>query len=246
MNNVKTPTFLLALFLSSQLLADILSVHCPSGCPESSTGNDLVFGHLYALSNNPTTKFADWVAYEVDVVNFGDSPGRNWASEPLLDKTQTLEEDDYRGANSELKVDRGHQAPLASFAGSRYWSELNYLSNITPQKGPLNQGAWQRLEQAIRDGSKFRDSLFVITGTIYDDDESPLPQADEVHKIPNAYYKIIYNDKGDYVAFIMDQDTERNTEHCSTRATLQQISERINYTLPSLKSSTAMINRVGC
>ncbi len=57
--------------------AEILSVHCPLGCPGNPTGNDLVFSHVYALSNNSETKFADWVAYEVDVVNFGDSPGRS-------------------------------------------------------------------------------------------------------------------------------------------------------------------------
>lgn len=58
--------------LSATASADILSVHCPLGCPLNPEGNDLVFGHVYALSNNGDTKFADWVAYEVDVTNFGD------------------------------------------------------------------------------------------------------------------------------------------------------------------------------
>ncbi len=63
------------------------------------------------------TKFADWVTYEVDVVNFGDSPGRSWKSDPLLSKDSTLEPGDYKSANtSTLKADRGHQAPLASIA----------------------------------------------------------------------------------------------------------------------------------
>jgi len=56
----------------------IYSAHCPVGCPENPAGNNLVFGHLYALSNNGNSKMADWVAYEVDVANFGESPGRDW------------------------------------------------------------------------------------------------------------------------------------------------------------------------
>jgi endonuclease G len=71
------------------------------------------------------------VAYEVNVLNFGDSPGRNWGNDPLIDDDESLEEPDYKGAFKQLKTDRGHQAPLASFAGHRAWSELNYLSNIT-------------------------------------------------------------------------------------------------------------------
>ncbi len=47
--------------------AEILSVHCPLGCPSNPTGNDLVFSHVYALSNNPVTKFADWVEDEIRV-----------------------------------------------------------------------------------------------------------------------------------------------------------------------------------
>ena len=31
--------------------ADILSVHCPLGCPANPAGNDLIFGHVYAFSN---------------------------------------------------------------------------------------------------------------------------------------------------------------------------------------------------
>ena len=61
--------------------------------------NKLIFAHLYALSNNPSTKLADWVAYEVDVGNFGPSPGRIWIADPLLNEDETLEEKDYLGAN---------------------------------------------------------------------------------------------------------------------------------------------------
>ena len=55
--------------LCASVTADTLSVHCPIGCPANPINNDQVFGHLYTLSNNATTKFADWVVYEVDIIN---------------------------------------------------------------------------------------------------------------------------------------------------------------------------------
>ena len=172
---------LLSLIVYSTIAnAEIRSVHCPLGCPDLDIiNNDVVFNHTYVLSNNPNTKFADWVAYEVNVLNFGDSPGRNWGNDPLIDDDESLEEADYKGAFKQLKTDRGHQAPLASFAGHKYWAELNYLSNITPQKSALNQDSWVDLESAIRDAVGFRKSLYVITGTLYLGDEQPLPHADE-------------------------------------------------------------------
>ncbi|WP_241910356.1 DNA/RNA non-specific endonuclease [Vibrio lentus] len=91
-----------------------------------------------------------------------------------------------------MNVDRGHQAPLASFVGSRYWPTLNYLSNITPQAKDLNQGAWKNLEEAVRGAVGFRDSLYISTGTLYRNEMDALPKADEVHAVPSDYYKIVY------------------------------------------------------
>ena len=65
----------------ASISAETLSVHAPLGLAENPQGNDLVFGHLYALSNDPNTKMSDWVAYEVNPINYGVSLGRNWASD---------------------------------------------------------------------------------------------------------------------------------------------------------------------
>ena len=232
--------------------AGISSVHCPLGCPQSPAQNHLVFGHLYALSNNPQTKFSDWVAYEVNPVNFGDTPGRRWAADPLLDEQETLEANDYKSASKIIGIDRGHQAPLASFAGSRYWSELNYLSNITPQKKALNQGAWKNLEEAVRNAASYKRPLYVITGTWYDPAPSSvrpeLPGADESHSLPAAYYKIIYTAKGDASLFYMPQDLPRSTSYCSQRKGLAFLQSRLDYQLPlaAMHFSNELNQQLGC
>ncbi len=238
---------LIGLLLTTTVKADILSVHCPLGCPVNPGSNDLIFAHHYALSNNSDTKFADWVAYEVDVINFGDSPGRKWKTDPLLEENETLEAADYKKANSSsLKADRGHQAPLASFAGSRYWPELNRLSNITPQNKNLNQGPWKRLEDAVRAATFYRHSLFVITGPVYEGKILQLPKADEPHRVPSGYYKIIYDIKGRAAIFFMQQTSKKKDDFCSKQKTLNFIQAKLTYSLPYLEFNNAILKRLKC
>ena len=244
MKRISLYFFLVA--LSMPVLSDVLSVHCPQGCPESPDKNDLVFGHVYALSNNPKTKFSDWVAYEVNPTNFGQSPGRAWKTDPLLDENETLEEKDYKGANrSELEADRGHQAPLASFAGSQYWYELNYLSNITPQDKDLNQGAWKNLEDAVRTAATYRKPLYVITGPLFNKEMPSLPKADESHVIPSGYFKIIYDSSG-AIAFVMQQNSNRKDDYCLKKVSLSAVQQLVNFKLPDFKHSESVYSRLGC
>jgi endonuclease G, mitochondrial len=238
---------ILFMVLSTSSSATIYSVHCPLGCPGNLNGNDLVFNHVYALSNSGQTKFATWVAYEVDVTNFGVSPGREWTSDPLLHPSKTLEEEDYKGVNSSpLQADRGHQAPLATFAGSKYWYELNYLSNITPQDRDLNQGPWKALEDAERAAVRFRKNLFVITGPLFLKEMIKMPHADEPHLVPSAYFKVIYNLEGNAAFFIMDQSVNRTDKYCEKVVSLETLNTHLNFPLPTLRESKELISQLGC
>jgi endonuclease G len=142
----------------------------PQGTPSS---NVLIIRDIYALSSNDKTKFADWVAYRLtpyEVIGTLDLE-RKWRADPWLQKEETLEPnrpDDYKGANAKpFEYDRGHQAPLAAFKGSRYASQANYFSNITPQKKELNQGPWRILEAKVRALVKKGNTLWIMTGPLY-------------------------------------------------------------------------------
>ncbi|XQW83904.1 DNA/RNA non-specific endonuclease [Thalassotalea piscium] len=244
---MKTFILLILTAYSAIVNAEIRSVHCPLGCPSLAIiNNDVVFNHTYALSNNPKTKFADWVAYEVNVLNFGDSPGRNWGNDELIDDDESLEEADYKGAFKALKTDRGHQAPLASFAGHKNWIELNYLSNITPQKSALNQGSWVALEMAVRNAVSFRHSLYVITGTLYAKAETPLPGADETHVIPSSYFKVIYDSAGNAASFVFDQELKKKANYCDQKLSNKALNLQVPYPMPSFTDSTQILERLGC
>ena len=116
---------------AQELHADLCLHGCPSGSPAT---NDVVIRDIYILSSNDMTKLADWVAYRVSKSTIGTTERRVWRPDPWLADNETLEPADYTDANSALKTDRGHQAPLASLTSTDNWETTNYLSNITPQK----------------------------------------------------------------------------------------------------------------
>ncbi|UII26747.1 DNA/RNA non-specific endonuclease [Fulvivirga maritima] len=220
-------------------------IHCkhwlggyPYGTPPT---NDLIIRDIYALSNNDDTKFADWVAYRLDPeIISGSNKNRNWKADPWLDPTETLEPDpdhgDYKGAYDSIHTDRGHQAPLGSLDGSPFWYEANYLSNITPQKSDLNQGAWVALEEKVREMVNKYKVVYIMTGPLYEREMPPLPFADEPHKVPSGYWKIILvelrNGHIEPLAFIFDQETPRNSSLQNHLCTIDEVELRSNLDFP--------------
>lgn len=143
--------------------------NCAVGCP---AGGDAItlYRQAYTLNNNGSTKFANWVAYKITKASPASGRPRNWKTDPDVPAGETLNPVDYNGASVALKMDRGHQANLASLGGVSDWQTLNYLTNITPQKADLNQGAWARLEDQERSLSKAADVdvVYVATGPLYE------------------------------------------------------------------------------
>ncbi|MEE9214035.1 MAG: DNA/RNA non-specific endonuclease [Thermodesulfobacteriota bacterium] len=229
------PYLILSYTLHSQ--AEFPEIHCkhfiygyPTGTQST---NDLIIRDIYALSSNDETKFADWVAYRLDkeTVTGDVETKRNWKPDPLLEDSETLEPADYKDAHNVLKTDRGHQAPLAAFKGTDSWQETNYLSNITPQKSNLNQGAWKKLESKVRKLAKAGNTVYVMTGTLYEKDMPQLPKADEPHKVPSGYWKIVIVPGNSInslksASFIFDQDTPRSDKVINHLVTINDIEER--------------------
>jgi endonuclease G len=212
--------------------AEIHTFHCLHGCPSGTAStNDLVVREIYSLSSNDLTKFADWVAYRVTKASIGKGEGRVWKPEPWLGADETLEPADYDAAPVALKIDRGHQAPLASLSGTPQAAETNYLANITPQKSELNQGSWVRLENAERALAKGAGSptVYVLTGPLYERPIGTLPKADEPHRLPSGYWKVVAVESGGRTrasSFIFEQETPKNANHCDMRRPVAEIEKR--------------------
>ncbi|WP_285412580.1 DNA/RNA non-specific endonuclease [Pseudomonas sp. lyk4-40-TSB-59a] len=235
--------------------------NCSVGCP---TGGDAttLYRQAYTLNNNGSTKFANWVAYKITKATPASGRPRNWKTDPDIPAGETLNPVDYNGASVALKIDRGHQANLASMGGVSDWQALNYLTNITPQKADLNQGAWARLEDQERNLSKAEgvDAVYVATGPLYERNIGSLPGTNKVHTIPSGYWKVIFVGStpanGQYAAFIMEQSTPRAANFCDYQVTIAEIEERSGLTLWSglshdvqaeLKAKKGQLpSRVGC
>lgn len=235
--------------------SEIHIVHCLQGCPTGAPEtNDLVIRQIYALSSNDETKFADWVAYLVtrETIGTSESLNRNWKKDPALEDEETLEPspDDYKGANKAIKIDRGHFAPLASFAGTVFWRDTNYLSNISPQRSDLNQGSWLDLESAERELAWNKGDVWVLTGPLYEIDEDPLPNADEPHKVPSGYWKVVSLEGGKMAGFVFDQELPRDANFCDQAKPLSEIERRSGLDLfpqaPASWGSEELGSDLGC
>lgn len=243
--------------LAEPSVVDNCSVGCPSGGSEVTLNRQ-----AYTLNNNGSTKFANWVAYKITKETPASGRPRNWKTDPDVPAGETLNPVDYNGASVALKIDRGHQANLASMGGVSDWQSLNYLTNITPQKADLNQGAWARLEDQERNLSKEPnvDAVYVATGPLYEKNIGSLPGTNKIHTIPSGYWKVIFTGStpadGLYAAFIMEQTTPRSASFCDYQVTVKEIEERSGLTLWSnlsqavqaeLKSKRGQLpQKIGC
>ncbi|PXW19002.1 DNA/RNA non-specific endonuclease [Pantoea sp. JKS000250] len=213
-----------------------VSDNCGVGCPTGGSEQTII-RNAYTLNNNSATKFANWVAYKITKSSQQGGRARNWKQDPDLPASDTLAPSDYNGANAALKVDRGHQAPLAGLGASSDWQSLNYLSNITPQKAALNQGAWVRLEDKERQlaNRAHISAVHVVTGPLFERPVGTLPNAPH-GEIPSGYWKILYTGsspaEGKFAAFLMDQETPRASNFCDYEVTVSEIELR---TTPHLK-----------
>ncbi|MEQ9770902.1 DNA/RNA non-specific endonuclease [Pectobacterium jejuense] len=213
-------------------VAAVSKDNCLVGCPVGGSSQTLV-RDAYTLNNNSATKFANWVAYKMTSATQASGRSRTWRQDPDLPASDTLAPAAYTGANAALAVDRGHQAPLAGLAAASDWQSLNYLSNITPQRADLNQGAWVRLEDKERALSNSK-TVYTVTGPLFERNIATLPNAPAV-QIPSGYWKILFTGSspadGKYAAFIMDQNTPRAANFCNFQVTVSQIEQKTGLTI---------------
>jgi len=173
--------------------AELHTFHCLHGSPVGAPAtSDTIVREIYTLSSNDITKQADWVAYPVTPATIGASENRNWAKDPWLANDETLNPAEYTGAPAALHIDRGHQAPLASFSGTPSVADTNILANITPQASALNQGPWVRLENPERAlAQQSGKAIFLYTGPLFERMMKPLPGTPKMHRVPSGYWKVV-------------------------------------------------------
>lgn len=230
--------------------AELHTFHCLQGCPVGAPAtNDTIVREIYTLSSNDITKLADWVAYRVSKETIGSSEGRDWEADPWLGVDETLTPNSYDRASGELHIDRGHQAPLASFSGTPFADETNILSNITPQSSALNQGPWVKLENQERAlAQRLALPVYVTTGPLFERFMKPLPNGGDWQRVPSGYWKVVALADGRMSAFIFDQTAMRGANYCDGRVPLQHLELRSRLRLfPRATAAFASLDtELGC
>jgi len=117
-----------------------------------------------------------------------------------------------------------------------------------------------RLETAVRTLARQAavDSVYVMTGPLYERQMPALPDADEPHRVPSGYWKIVAIEDGSTIratAFIFDQDTPRSANMCNHVETVDAVEQRSRldffYSLPdaaetALERASSLTNEFGC
>ena len=109
---------------------------------------------------------------------------------------------DYKGSG----YDRGHLAPAGDMKFSAQTMRESFsLANMSPQVNSFNSGVWHRLEQAVRTFASREHTIFVVTGPIFIDDEEPKYIGNGRVRVPEFYYKVIYDETPPHkmIGFIM-------------------------------------------
>lgn len=71
-----------------------------------------------------------------------------------------------------------------------------------------------------------RRALYVLTGPLFERITAPLPAADERHRVPSGYWKVVATEDGRATAFVFDQATPRAANHCGMRVTIEHVEYR--------------------
>lgn len=224
---------LIGLALSSAALSQTVHIaHCLAGCPAGApAANEIVVRHLFAASINFQSGLADWVAYRVlpGSVGVASLLPRTWEVDRLLaDPVSTSVESGPRFSQPDLSnqqdrdyriteivvnaEDRGRLVPMSSFAGTPFWEDLNYLSNMAPLPGDLRIGPWSRLDQAVNELAARAGDIFVISGPVYGATQSLVIDGEGGQR-PTSYFKFI-TVGNEFAAFAFPQDAQQHSHYC--------------------------------
>lgn len=232
---------ILALLTLPALSAQTVHIaHCLAGCPAGApVANEIVVRHLFAASINYQTGLADWVAYRVlpGSVGIASLLPREWLVDELITQgiaeeitatpdflqpdLSNLQDRDYRITEFIINPeDRGRLVPMSSFAGTPYWDDLNYLSNMAPIPVGLRLGPWSRLDQAVNDLAREEPEVFVVSGPLFNSAEATAGTG--IADGPVAFFKFIATSSS-HAAFVFPATSPEHSSYCERLTGLDQL-----------------------
>lgn len=155
----------------------------------NSTTDQVIHHDHYSLSYSEEHEQAEWVAYKLTKSSLiiPNVPRTDWFEKDPAVLTGSAEYKDYSGSG----FTRGHLAPAGDMAfNESAMMESFFMSNVSPQKRPFNNGIWKELEEQVRDWAFQFDELYVITGPVLAGSSFQRIGRNQV-AVPEYFYKII-------------------------------------------------------
>lgn len=188
--------------LSASEMDYYLKLHLPFGRPGYSINKDIIIlvNKEFVIGYDTVINLPLWTAYLLT---------KDWANDDLS-RCDCFRDDPrvFPKSNQETcdiykdsGMNRGHLAPRDDFNRS-LTAQLNTFTftNIVPQYPEHNQTTWRWLEDYINNLAERLDSIFIITGIIFDynidrvpDERDTYPMISESRPlpVPSDFYKIL-------------------------------------------------------
>ena len=179
----------------------------------------------YSMLYDAAGRIALWVAYPL----CSDYIGSGRTYEPLLNHGWP-----------ERGFDRGHQIPSGSRnANTAMNRQTFYYTNMTAQVSGFNQKIWANLENRVRGFASVCDTLYVVTGPIFDSGEPERWTEDNAGNpvaVPDGYFKAVLSysvSSSAYysVAFVYDnEEYSRSNPTASDMCSVSEVEEMTGFT----------------
>ena len=182
-----------------------IGTHLPWGVPTETapTTNEMLLVQRDYVNLYDTDLLVPlWSAERLEGARFGKVKDRIncFRRDPRLTNVQAALPSDYK----EPIYDQGHLTPDADQDSSVTAAVNTYMmSNMMPQNCQTNRGIWQILEGITRLWAKEHETVYILSGSVFDRDGDGLRDPDNMAErmksnngkrlvaIPSAFYKII-------------------------------------------------------
>ena len=181
----------------------------------------------YSMLYDAAGRIALWVAYPLCGDYIGSGRTDAWGYDPKIpDEYEPLLNHGW----PERGFDRGHQIPSGSRNANTAMNRQTF-SNMTAQVSRFNQGLWANLENRVRGFVSVCDTLYVVTGPIFDSGEPERWTEDNAGNpvaVPDGYFKAVlsYNiSTSTYYSVAFVYDNEEYSRSNPTASDMCSVSE---------------------
>ena len=183
----------------------------------------------YSMLYDAAVRIALWVAYPLCSDYIGSGRTDAWGYDPKIpDEYEPLLNHGW----PERGFDRGHQIPSGSRnANTAMNRQTFYYTNMTAQVSGFNQKIWANLENRVRGFVSVCDTLYVVTGPIFDSGEPERWTEDNAGNpvaVPDGYFKAVlsYNiSTSTYYSVAFVYDNEEYSRSNPTASDMCSVSE---------------------